>query len=112
MGFFEDLFEGGHHRRRFGSQDQHERHDSDDHGRHGDDHRRYDDRADIPHPPAGVGGPAPTTTCRGCNVAVAQLPGVRFCPFCGASLGPPTCRSCGAAAATGASFCAACGQRL
>ncbi len=109
MGFFEDLFEGGHNRKRYG----HDGHRDSDGHRHGDDHHGYgDDRGDRPWQVATHGNAAATTRCPSCAATLEPPPGGRFCPYCGGALVSPTCRSCGAPAATGASFCQGCGQKL
>jgi hypothetical protein len=110
MGIFEDLFEGGHHRR------QHDRdghHDPDSRRHRDDDHHHYGtERVDPAYPPPGHGSGPALARCRSCNAGFAQVPGLRFCPFCGTPVAPTACGSCGAAAAPGASFCHGCGQKL
>jgi hypothetical protein len=97
MGFFEDLFEGGHRRR----MDHHDHHRSDDHLGYGHAYERQT----PPAPPA-------VTACPSCRATLALAPGFRFCPECGGRLGSSSCRSCGMAAQPGAAFCQGCGAKL
>lgn len=54
------------------------------------------------------GAAAAGTACPACK-APAQA-GAKFCPQCGAGLGPRRCPKCSAESITGAKFCSACGS--
>jgi hypothetical protein len=103
MDFFEDIFNGGRHRRGRHDQDQH--HDSDHH------HERFDARLEREGVVHGAPAGAPLATCRSCSAGFSRQPGFRFCPCCGVPL-TAACPACGAPGTPGATFCQECGRRL
>ncbi|MEX2571552.1 MAG: zinc ribbon domain-containing protein [Gemmatimonadota bacterium] len=57
--------------------------------------------------------PAPSSaTCASCERPLPPLPGVRFCPHCGATQSLQPCRRCGDALESGWTFCIRCGTRV
>jgi membrane protease subunit (stomatin/prohibitin family) len=63
--------------------------------------------AETPARPAETGAAG---ACGSCRQAVP--PGSRFCPHCGASLGPVPCENCHQPLTAGARFCASCGHPI
>jgi len=56
-----------------------------------------------------AGGTLRETAMRCPRCGENNPPGARFCPHCGAPVGP-TCLACGAGLPTGAKFCSGCGR--
>jgi hypothetical protein len=65
----------------------------------------------APAPPLAESAPAPPAVeCRSCGASLPEVPGLRFCPSCGADQLEVHCRACDAPLKPEWNFCIRCGE--